>query len=75
MANLDTSMSQMLESLESMKPAYAYALQMLEKSSGASSGIEQKVRNRFASILKRLQKSFGCRILVLCYPRFTIYIL
>ena len=55
MANLDTSMSQMLESLESMKPAYAYALQMLEKSSGASSGIEQKVRNRFACILKRLQ--------------------
>ena len=55
MANLDTSMSQMLESLESMKPAYAYALQMLEKSSGASSGIEQKVRDRFACILKRLQ--------------------
>ena len=55
MANLDTSMSQMLESLESMKPAYAYALQMLEKSSGASSGIEQKVYNKFAYVLEGLK--------------------
>ena len=58
MANLDTSMSQMLESLESMKPAYAYALQMLEKSSGASSGIEQKVHNRFAYVLEGLKYLF-----------------
>ena len=43
MANLDTSMATMLETLESMKPAYAHALRMLEKSSGASSGLEQKV--------------------------------
>ena len=43
MANLDTSMTTMLETLESMKPAYAHALRMLEKSSGASSGLEQKV--------------------------------
>ena len=43
MANLDTSMASMLETLESMKPAYAHALRMLEKSSGASSGLEQKV--------------------------------
>ena len=43
MANLDTTMATMLETLESMKPAYAHALRMLEKSSGASSGLEQKV--------------------------------
>ena len=36
-------MATMLETLESMKPAYAHALRMLEKSSGASSGLEQKV--------------------------------
>ena len=41
--NLDTSVKSMMESLESMKPAYAHALQMLEKSSGASGGTEQKV--------------------------------
>ena len=43
MSNLDTSMASMLETLESMKPAYAHALRMLEKSSGASSGDQQKV--------------------------------
>ena len=43
MSNLDTSMASMLETLESMKPAYAHALRMLEKTSGASSGDQQKV--------------------------------
>ena len=44
MSNLDASMSKLLETIESMKPAYAHALSMLEKSSGSSSGIEQKVK-------------------------------
>ena len=43
MSNLDASMTTMLDTLESMKPAYAHALRMLEKSSGSSSGVEQKV--------------------------------
>ena len=73
MANLDTSMSQMLESLESMKPAYAYALQMLEKSSGASSGIEQKVHNRFAYVLEGLK--FFSNIIKNYSSMVTIYIL
>ena len=44
MSNLDTSMTNLLETLESMKPAYAHALRMLEKTTGSSAGTEQKVR-------------------------------